>query len=80
MITSALIRNTDNGELRLYLEDGKYELVRTNSGTMYALRYKREWREMTGDKLVNNMLSFIDEQNNLIEDLKRKLNAYEDQE
>lgn len=43
------------------LEDGKYKLQHfRESGTLRALRYDMEWRDLTGDKLIGAMLAELE--------------------
>lgn len=38
--------------LEVSLENGKYTVVQEPNGSVKALRYGEEWRDLTGDKLV----------------------------
>lgn len=40
-----------NDRLRLKLDD-KYEIVLTQDGRFYAMRYGMDWRSLTGDNLM----------------------------
>jgi hypothetical protein len=40
------------------LEDGKY-IIESNAGICKALRYGKEWRDLTGDKLIGALIDKI---------------------
>lgn len=44
--------------MEIILNDGKYKIV-LDDERIYALRYGREWRELTGDNLILSMLQEI---------------------
>jgi len=43
------------------LEDGKYEILQQDDGTMTALRYGTPWRDLTGDKLILALVHLVDD-------------------
>lgn len=47
--------------MKAVLDGGKYAVEFTDTGHLKATRYGAEWRDLTGDNLVFNMLRRIDE-------------------
>lgn len=38
--------------MNIKLDNGKYEFIVNNNGTMKCLRHGEEWRDLTGDGMV----------------------------
>lgn len=56
-VTEAFGSDIEDDRVDLY--DGKYTVVFYHSGILKALRYGKEWRDLTGDGLVLAMLQEI---------------------
>lgn len=50
----------ENLSLMFSLEEGKYTLYRYTDGRMEVERYRKPWRELTGDKFVNALVDELE--------------------
>lgn len=57
----------------LTLDNGKYKIIDKDDGTLTALRYDDEWRDLTGDKLVGSLFDKIEDLETYLNRVKAQL-------
>lgn len=53
--------------------DGKYRIVMSAKGKLYALRYEESWRSLTGDKLVFALARELEDARKKIKELEQQI-------
>lgn len=62
-------------ELRVKVDDGKYEVIISPDGSARALRYGEEWQDLTGNKFIVAMAIELDEERKKVSALENPVNA-----
>jgi hypothetical protein len=60
-------------DIKIKLDNGKYEVTVGMNGEAKATRYGEQWRDLTGDNLILFMAMKIEEQEEIIKEAKNCL-------
>lgn len=57
------------------LDNGKYTVIQDDNGSLYALRYGKEWRNLCGDNLIYHLAVEVTELREKINNLEAKITS-----